>query len=79
MSTYFVENGSYMKLRNVQLGYNFPTSVLSKVKLGSLRTYLSAQNLFTIHSKNFTGVDPENPNWGYPIPLTFTFGLNASF
>lgn len=79
MSTYFVENGSYLKLRNVQIGYNFPISALNKIKLGSLRTYISAQNLFTIHSKNFTGVDPENPNWGYPIPLTFTFGINASF
>lgn len=79
MSTYFIENGSYLKLRNVQIGYNLPKSILGKVGLGGLRTYVSAQNLFTIKSKSFTGVDPENPNWGYPIPLTFTFGVNASF
>ena len=44
-----------------------------------LRLYLSAQNVFTVTSKSFTGVDPENPNYGYPIPLTLTFGVNMSF
>lgn len=78
-STYFVENGSYFKLRNVQLGYNFPQATIEKIKLSRLRTYVSAQNLFTVSSLNFTGVDPENPGWGYPIPLTLTFGLNISF
>lgn len=78
-STYFIENGSYLKMRNIQLGYNFPKSLLERIKLSSLRTYISAQNLFTIKSKSFTGVDPENPAWGYPIPMTFTFGLNLSF
>jgi hypothetical protein len=78
-STYFVENGSYMKLRNVQLGYNIPQQVLHKIKVEKFRIYASAQNLFTIKSKNFTGVDPENPGWGYPIPLTVTFGVNVSF
>lgn len=78
-STYFIENGSYLKLRNVQLGYNIPKTLLDKVKLSGLRTYVSAQNLFTIKSTGFTGVDPENPAWGYPIPITFTFGLNLTF
>lgn len=78
-STYFVENGSYLKMRNVQLGYTLPKSVVSKLKINRLRTYVSAQNLFTIKSKSFTGQDPENPNFGYPIPMTFTFGINASF
>lgn len=78
-STYFVENGSYLKLRNVQLGYSLPTSMLSKVKLSKLRFYVSGQNLFTIKSNSFTGKDPENPAFGYPIPITVTFGLNASF
>lgn len=78
-STYFVENGSYLKLRNIQLGYNVPRSVISKIRLSRLRVYASAQNLFTIKSSGFTGVDPENPAWGYPIPLTVTFGLNVSF
>lgn len=79
VSTYFVENGSYAKLRTIQLGYNFPKSICEKIHLSRLRMYLSAQNLLTIKSKNFTGVDPENANFGYPIPLNVTFGLNVSF
>ena len=79
VSTYFVENGSYAKLRTIQLGYNFPKSICDKIHLTRLRMYLSAQNLLTIKSKNFTGVDPENANFGYPIPLNITFGLNVSF
>ena len=79
VSTYFVENGSYAKLRNVQVGYNVPKSFTDKLYLQRLRVYLSAQNLLTIKSKKFTGVDPENANFGYPIPLNVTFGLNVSF
>lgn len=79
LSTYFIEDGSYLKFRNVQLGYNLPQTLLKNIRMGNLRFYLSAQNLFTISSKSFTGVDPENPGWGYPIPLTVTFGINASF
>ncbi|MBQ4006125.1 MAG: SusC/RagA family TonB-linked outer membrane protein, partial [Muribaculaceae bacterium] len=79
VSTYFVENGSYGKLRTIQLGYNFGPKVCEKMRMSRLRLYVSAQNLLTIKSRNFTGVDPENPNFGYPIPLNVTFGLNVSF
>lgn len=79
VSTYFVENGSFLKLRNIQLGYNVPKSLVSKLKMERLRFYLSAQNALTVKSKNFTGVDPENPNYSYPIPMTVTFGLNIGF
>ena len=79
VSTYFVEDGSFLKLRNIQIGYNVPKDFARKLKMERLRFYLSAQNLLTIKSKNFTGVDPENPNFGYPIPLNITFGINVSF
>ncbi|MBR3088609.1 MAG: TonB-dependent receptor [Prevotella sp.] len=79
VSSYFVENGSYAKLRTIQLGYNFPKSFTDKLYMQRLRVYVSAQNLLTIKSGNFTGVDPENANFGYPIPLNVTFGLNVSF
>ncbi len=79
VSSYWVENGSYLKLRTIQLGYNFPKSIASKLSMQRLRMYLSAQNLLTIKSSSFTGVDPENPNYGYPIPLNITFGLNVTF
>ena len=79
VSSYWVENGSFVKLRTIQLGYNVPESLAKKLYMQRLRFYLSAQNLLTIHSSSFTGVDPENPNYGYPIPLNITFGLNVTF
>ena len=79
VSSYWVENGSYLKLRTIQVGYNFPKAIASKLAMQRLRMYLSAQNLFTVKSSSFTGVDPENPNYGYPIPLNITFGLNVTF
>ena len=79
VSSYFVEDGSYAKMRNIQLGYNFGSSVCDKLHISRLRMYVSAQNLLTIKSKSFTGVDPENPNFGYPIPLNVTYGLNVTF
>ena len=79
VSSYFVENGSFVKLRTIQVGYNIPKKICEKLHAERLRTYISAQNLLTIKSKNFSGVDPENANFGYPIPLNVTFGLNVSF
>ena len=76
VSTYYVENGSFLKLRNLQVGYNVPKAWAEKIRMERLRFYLSAQNLLTIKSKDFTGVDPENVNYGYPIPLNITFGVN---
>ena len=79
VSSYYVENGSYLKLRTIQLGYNAPKSLAAKLCMERLRFYLSAQNLLTVKSSGFTGVDPENPNYGYPIPLNITFGMNITF
>ena len=79
VSTYWVENGSFLKLRNLQLGYNLPKTACEKMKMQNWRFFLSAQNVFTIHSKNFTGVDPENPNFKYPIPMTVTLGTKVTF
>ena len=79
VSTYFVENGSYCKLRNLQLGYNLSDKACQRVHLDRLRLFLSAQNVFTLKSSSFTGVDPENPNFDYPIPFNMTVGLNVTF
>ena len=78
-SSYYIENGSYVKLRTIQLGYNMPKSITDKLKMDRIRLYVSAQNLVTIKSSKFTGNDPENPGFGYPIPLNLTFGLNVGF
>lgn len=78
-STYFVENGSYMKLRNLQLGYTLPKTISSKIRASNLNLYVSGQNLFTLKSKSFTGVDPEAAGFGYPIPTMLTTGLRVTF
>ena len=79
VSTYFVEDGSFLKLRNLQLGYNLPKHACEKMMMQNWRWYLSAQNVFTIHSAKYTGADPENPTFGYPIPLTVTLGTKVTF
>ena len=60
-SSYYVENGSYLKLRTLQFGYTVPASFLSKFKMSSARIYVSGQNLLTVKSKSLTCPDPENP------------------
>lgn len=77
-STYYIENGSYLKLRVLQLGYTIPKNIIDTYKIQNFRVYASAQNLLTISSSSFTGVDPETPGFGYPLPLTITLGLNIS-
>ena len=79
VSSYYIENGSYAKLRTIQIGYNMPKQLVDKLHLDRIRLYASAQNLITIKSSNFTGADPENPGFNYPIPLNLTFGVNVSF
>jgi len=78
-STYFIENGAYMKVRNIQLGYTLPKNITDKIRSKGFSVYVSGQNLFTIKAKNYTGVDPEIPTYGYPIPAIVTFGLKATF
>ena len=79
VSSYYIENGSFVKLRTIQLGYNVPKAFSKKLHMERIRLYASAQNLLTLKSSKFSGADPENPGFGYPIPLNMTFGLNVSF
>lgn len=78
-SSYFVENGSYLKLRTLQVGYNIPSAFLSKFKMSSARFYVSGQNLLTIKSKSLTCADPENPNWAYPLATSVSLGIQLGF
>lgn len=78
-SSYFVENGSYAKLRTLQFGYTLPANVMSKLRMTKARFYVSGQNLLTIKSSSLTCTDPENPNWAYPIPTSVSFGLQLEF
>lgn len=77
-STYYLENGSYLKLRNFQIGYNLKNA-LRKIKIQNARIYLQGNNLFTVKSKSYTATDPENPNGAYPIPAITSIGLDLSF
>ena len=81
-SNYFIENASYLKVRNLQLGFDLSNSV-RKIGIKDLRVYLLGQNLVTIKKKKgnnqYTGPDPENPSNLYPRPATYTMGLNLTF
>ncbi|MBL4674717.1 MAG: SusC/RagA family TonB-linked outer membrane protein, partial [Mucilaginibacter sp.] len=77
-STYFIENGSYLKLRNLQIGYDL-RGALRGLKVQKARVFIQGSNLFTIKSKGYTAADPENPGNGYPVPAITTLGLDISF
>jgi hypothetical protein len=75
-----------MRLKNLELGYTIPESVMSKIKVKSLRIYVQAVNLFTV--TKFSGLDPElggddrafgADTGNYPLVKTYIFGLNLNF
>lgn len=80
-SSRFIENGSYFRLKNLQIGYTIPQKMTDKLKINRCRLYVSASNLLTI--TNYTGYDPEvgsGVDYGnYPQSRTFTLGLNVNF
>ncbi|WP_026994725.1 SusC/RagA family TonB-linked outer membrane protein [Flectobacillus major] len=89
-SSRFIQNGSFVRLRNVTLGYNIPKNILNKAKINNMRVYVTAQNLATF--TKYTGWDPEvnaddivsNIAQGYdfytaPQARTITFGVNLGF
>jgi TonB-linked SusC/RagA family outer membrane protein len=77
LSEYWIEDGSYIKLKNFQVGYTLPKTILQKAKIENIRAYVQAQDLFTL--TRYSGADPEAPGYPYPIPRTFTFGLSINF
>lgn len=94
MSSRYIENGSYLRIKNLQIGYTVPEKFTQKVKFQKFRVYVAAQNLLTF--TKYTGLDPEigTYNYGnstsslnmgvdaggtYPQARTWQFGINASF
>jgi outer membrane receptor protein involved in Fe transport len=79
-SDWFLEDGSYLRLKNLMVGYTLPAGLTGRVRNGaSLRLYMTVENLFTI--TKYTGMDPEVGGRGldvgaYPVPRTLTVGLN---
>ena len=85
-STYYVENGSYMKMKYLKLSYELPRHIIQKIGLQNLEVYAQVENVFTL--TGYTGIDPELlpgeygariDNGAYPRPRTFTVGLNFQF
>jgi TonB-linked SusC/RagA family outer membrane protein len=83
-STYWNRNASFLRMKNLQLGYSFSSNTLERLKINRLRLYVSGQNLFTIN-KFYKGWDPEmyqatgdGPSF-YPITRVYTFGVNVKF
>ena len=89
LSDYWVLNASYLRLKNITLGYNLPPEILSRWKISNLRIYASATNLWTL--TNYSGYDPEGNAYGfttnlvgvddgnYPQAKTYLMGLNFGF
>ena len=77
----YVENGSYLRIRNITLGYNLPQLWAQRIKFSSIRIFASAENVFTF--TKYTGIDPEVGLTGidnnvYPLTRTISLGLNLS-
>lgn len=87
VNSYYVENGSYFRMRNLQIGYNLPASLLSKVKISRARIYIQGTNLFTV--TKYTGINPEvtSPSEqsqgidisSYPVVREYLVGASISF
>ncbi len=78
-SSFWVQDASYVRLKNIQLGYTF--KMLQKYGISNLRLYFSGENIATI--TKYKGFDPESPigmrGWMYPLVGVYSFGLNLSF
>ncbi len=86
-NSYFVEDGSYFRLKNLQIGYSLPDTIIDKLGISNLRLYVQGTNIFTI--TGYEGLNPEitpidNLNLGidrkiYPLSRIYTIGLNLKF
>lgn len=93
-SSYYVEDGSFLKLKNLVVGYSIPKHILEKATISNLRLYLQAENILTL--TNYSGLDPEITNMetgagsgsdlrrgldagGWPTTMRFLFGVNFEF
>lgn len=84
-SDLYLEDGSYIRCKNITIGYNFPERIVKKIHLNSLRVYVNESNAFLI--TEYKGLDPEVGSWNplqagidggvYPQPRVFTFGINV--
>lgn len=76
-SQYYIEDGSFLRLKTLSLGYTLPQSFRSKLRLANARVYFQAQNVFTI--TKYSGADPEGLGYPYALPRQYTFGIQFGF
>jgi TonB-linked SusC/RagA family outer membrane protein len=80
-STWFLQDASYLRLKNLTIGYSLPKKLISRIKCEKIRLYFSGDNLFTV--TNYKGLDPERASDGeflnYPQNKIISFGLNVEF
>ena len=80
-SDYWLEDASYLRLKNIQLGYNIPKSLINKMKISNLKVFLTIDNLFTL-TNYFGGFDPEvreTSGDAYPQLKTYAIGVQLGF
>ena len=77
VSQFYIENGSFLRLKTLTLGYTLPQALRNKLKMQTARVYLQAQNIFTITS--YSGADPEGLGYPYALPRQMTFGVQIGF
>ncbi len=81
ITSFVIENGNYFKIQNIQLAYNLPKTLINKVHVSSWRLYVNIDNPYIFHKYN--GFTPEQSSGVdtdfYPIPSTYTFGMNITF
>ena len=77
VSEFHIEDGSFLRLKTLTLGYTLPANVMKKLRLTSARVYFQAQNVFTITS--YSGADPEGLGYPYAMPRQYTFGIQFGF
>ena len=77
VQTRYLQNGAYLKLRNIQLGYSLPEKLLERVGFSRARIYISGENLLTI--TNLKIFDPEDKGMAYPLQKVYSAGINVQF
>ena len=82
VSDFYIEDGSYVRLKNIQLGYTIPPEITKKIHIQRFRIFISSQNLLTL--TRYSGIDPEIGGWGidigaYPQPRVYMVGANVEF
>ncbi len=78
-SSFWVRSGDYFRLKNAEIGYSLPVSLIRKARLNSVRIFANGYNLLTHASSGLNGRDPESFTGGYPIQRLFNFGANVKF